>query len=532
MRKETMMSSASRRNRWRLASYRRPLLLAAVLSCGFSAVGCGAESGVWEPCEETLTCTPVVACNADHGIHGRPVDCAGVYVTVDGDDDDPGTRDFPVATFARAFDLARNQGMRVYACADIFEIAVRVPAGMEVWGGLDCRDPRGHWPLHPLGQLTTIAPGPHQIPLTVVDQAAAPGSEGAAATTITRMRLVAQDATMPGESSIAMRALSGVKVEVRSSEIVAGNGADGAAGADGGIRPAQEGAPGNPGLTACSADTVNGGQRVTTSCVDGVSSGGMGGIGTGSDGGDGESGSPLPVTNPMNHGLGGTGQGALSCTEGRGGLAGDDGANGNGASGPGRLTDTGLEGVAGEDGQAGQHGYGGGGGGGSRGGSTFCGAGAAQGGASGGSGGAGGCGGKPGKGGGPGGSSIGILSYHASVRVSKTSITTGRGGDGGRGGNGQYGGVGGYGGPGGVNKAGSQPGCRGGDGGKGGNGGRGGGGHGGHSLAVAHTADLGPNIEPDSPVKFGVPGDGGGAGDLNANPGKPGSAAVSMGFQD
>ncbi|WP_437896492.1 PE-PGRS family protein [Sorangium sp. So ce124] len=116
--------------------------------------------------------------------------------------------------------------------------------------------------------------------------------------------------------------------------------------------------------------------------------------------------------------------------------------------------------------------------------------------------------------------------------MNKTSIITGRGGNGGRGGDGQYGGVGGYGGTGGGNRAGSQPGCRGGDGGKGGNGGRGGGGHGGHSLAVAHTVDHGPDVEPDSPIKIGIPGDGGGAGDLNANSGKPGSAAVSMGFQD
>ncbi|MDC0679231.1 hypothetical protein [Sorangium atrum] len=49
---------------------------------------------------------------------------------------------------------------------------------------------------------------------------------------------------------------------------------------------------------------------------------------------------------------------------------------------------------------------------------------------------------------------------------------------------------------------------------------------------MAHTVDQGPNVEPDSPIKIGIPGDGGGAGDLNANSGKPGSAAVSTGFQD
>ncbi len=70
-------------------------------------------------------------------------------------------------------------------------------------------------------------------------------------------------------------------------------------------------------------------------CDDGVSSGGMGGVGTKGDGSDGESGDPVPVTNPMAYGLGGTGQDVLSCTDGRRGLAGDDGANGNGASGQG-----------------------------------------------------------------------------------------------------------------------------------------------------------------------------------------------------
>jgi hypothetical protein len=269
-----MMGTPWRRNRWQRASEEWPRLLLVSWFLGIAATGCGADPGTWEPCEETLTCTPVVACNADHGIPGLPVDCQGVYVTVNGDDNDPGTREFPVKTIAHAFDLARDRGMRVYACADIFDVEVRVPAGMEVWGGLDCRDPRDHWPLHPLGELTTIAPAPNLIPLTVADEQAEPAPEGAVATKLTRMRLIAHDATVPGGSAIAMRALPGVTVEVRLSEIVAGDGADGAPGAEAGAKPAQEGAPGSPGAMACSADTVTGGARVTTSCDDGTSSGG------------------------------------------------------------------------------------------------------------------------------------------------------------------------------------------------------------------------------------------------------------------
>jgi hypothetical protein len=505
--------------------------LVGVLIGGMGSSGCETD---WRRCEETLTCpaTPVAPCTVGLGDQAGGVACDGIYVSAGGDDEAPGTWDRPVETIAKAIDLAKAHGRRIFACAQIFNEAVSLPAGMELWGGLDCSAAKGPWPFATGGAPTTLAPGPEEFPLTVEVKNAGLDEE-ASLTKIISVRMEAASAVEPGGSSIAMRALSGSRVELWSCTLCVGDGAPGEIGENGGEEPAQEGTAGTPGAVACSADTVPGGERVSTRCGGSVSSGGRGGAGIKDRGADGDDGTPLPDPNPSNFGLGGAGQAATTvCTDGYRGAPGADGSYGKGAAGPPLLTPLGVAPVWGMDGHAGKSGHGGGGGGGSRGGLAFCGASMPQGGASGGSGGAGGCGGNPGKGGGPGGSSIGLLVYRATVELHETNIFVGHGGAGGPGGAGQFGGVGGYGGVGGNNRAGSQPGCRGGDGGKGGNGGRGGGGRGGYSIGIAHTFDEGSQVNGNYSIEVGTPGPGGNGDAADASTGERGEAVLTRGFAD
>ena len=504
-------------------------LLASILTalgCGMAASVCGCHA---DECIETLTCTDGLlddfACNADPALGPAENDC-GVFVSSSsGDDANPGTRDKPVRTLERAISLARTGPLRVYACAEVFPEAVTVPSGVEVWGGLDCaRD----WSYLGGKNRTVLAPGPDLIPLQVEK-----GEEGRIST-LADLRIEAADASMPGGSSIAMLVLTGAAVELRRSELVAGDGADGEPGERGGEQPAKGGAPGNSGAAACSADSVLGAPPAITVCGGAQTLGGKGGDGNAARGGSGNDGQPEPVPNPDGLGLGGSGEvSGAQCLPGQVGENGTDGAHGLGGRGAGRITFQGWEGERGGDGGNGRYGQGGGGGGGSRGGSVACGLGPnkPKGGASGGSGGGGGCGGKGGRGGGFGGSSIGLVSFSGDVSLEATSIVTGNGGDGGTGGLAQLGGAPGVSGIGGSSVGGSHVGCDGGNGGSGGNGGYGGGGLGGASIGVAHLSGQLPGGH-DVPIKTGMPGKGGPGGNeaVTGSAGEDGTKGDTLGF--
>ena len=368
-----------------------------------------------------------------------------------------------------------------------------------------------HWSYLGGDHRTVLAPEPGLVPLKVEK-----GEEGGIST-LADLRLEAADASMPGGSSIAMLVLTDTAVELRRSELVAGDGAKGEPGERGGELPAKGGAPGNSGAAACSADSVLGAPPAITVCGDVKTTGGQGGDGNVTLGGSGNDGQPEPVPNPKDWGLGGSGEtSGMQCHAGEGGENGTNGAHGLGGRGAGRITFQGWEGERGGDGGNGRHGQGGGGGGGSRGGSVACGLGPnkPKGGASGGSGGGGGCGGKGGQGGGFGGASIGLVSFSGDVSLDATSIVTGRGGDGGAGGFAQLGGAQGAPGIGGVGMSASHAGCDGGKGGAGGDGGYGGGGLGGPSLGVAHLLTQ-PVALHDSPIRTGFPGKGGSGGNQN-----------------
>jgi hypothetical protein len=419
-------------------------------------------------------------------------DECGVFVATSGKDANDGTKDSPVATLAKAIDLARKGTGRVYACAETFVEAVEVPDGLALYGGLRCAS---GWE-HSEEKKTVIAPGADVVPLKLV------GGKGLIH--LEDVKAEAADAMMPGGSSIAAIA-DGGSVELVRCEFVAGAGGDGVKGET----PTESVGPTDPN------DAAIIGQDGTAACM-GLVSGSPGGVGAinslcnssiGGDGGKGtegvgvkgNDGGPLPNPNPDDSGLGGTGDTGSGCKSGEDGALGTVGTSGLGAMGFGAINASGYIGASGEAGSPGSPGQGGGGGGGAKG-KAGCN------GASGGGGGAGGCWGNGAKGGTAGGSSIALISIDATLSFEDVVLTASNGGAGGDGGDGQAGGSGGKGGTGGIGN-GTLDACDGGKGGQGGFGGRGGGGQGGHALGIAYKGAAPPSTGVT--MKTGTAGAGG-----------------------
>ncbi|WP_437999877.1 hypothetical protein WMF26_08270 [Sorangium sp. So ce185] len=482
-------------------------------------------------CAYTDLCWEVAACAPDpepppDRCAGEPatapaLDECGVFVSKQGNDENPGTKGAPVKTLQHAVGLAasgRGGGeaptRRVYACGGAFEEAITLPAGVDLWGGRLCDGGEWSygWSFDGPNQLTTIAP-PVGVPVRVL--------QGEDTSMVFGVRVVAADGSASdGKSSIAMILSHGAKAIVRSSEIIARAGTDGEAGEDAPSVRARDGVLGNDGANACTAEFTPGALPVVTVCDDGTESiGGYGGYGGLDSGGDGSSGQPVPVENDEDWGRAGSGAASAPCVDGERGKNGLDGGRAGGAVGVGHLGIDGWIGVRGDDGKKGGVGQAGGGGGGSksRGDMGACPIGRAQGGAAGGSGGSGGCGGRGGKGGGYGGASIGIVALQGSaLTVEASEVLAGTGGRGGVGGTGQLGGWGGSGGQGGIHPFnGLWPACDGGIGGPGGSGGDAGGGLGGPSFGIA-SVGASVALALDATVLPGTPGEGGLAG--NAAP--------------
>jgi hypothetical protein len=429
----------------------------------------------------------------------------GVFLSATGDDGASGTQDNPVKSFKRAVDLAVVGENVIYACAEEFLGAVELPAGIAVYGGLDCTTMPRSWRYVDDKTKTIVTADPDTIPLTL-----ATGS----GTKLSDLMVLAKPATIEGGSSVAVVS-DQVKAEFTDCLFEAGDGKDGAA-----VKKyttvASPGTAGKNGLDACSSDKVEGGESVSSMCGIPDSSSGQGGQGFSSFGGIGAPGIPGVF---MNGGVGDSGNG---CTKGKPGAPGAVGLSGSGALGLGAIMKSGFFGVMGIPGVNGTPGQGGGGGGGSKGG-TFgnerCTDGSSAGGAAGGSGGSGGCGGLGGKAGNPGGSSIALISLNSSLTFSSVTLKSGLGGKGGNGGDGELGGKPGSPGFGGLVPASPtklNKGCDGGLGGTGGDGGKGGGGTGGHSIAIAFQGTAPPqsmwSAKTSAAGKGGTSGDAMGAG--------------------
>lgn len=454
------------------------------------------------------------ACAPGPGKAELSMECTGFFLSASGSDAAEGTKDAPLLTFARALELAvasTEKMKRIYVCAEEFNEAVTVAAGIDIYGGLDCDD---GWKYVGDTKKTIIAPLPDTVPLTL--------QSGEGKTVIADIEARAADALLPGGSSIAA-IIDGATASLVRSVLQAGAGANGGKGATpmdsvGPLDPNATEVRGSVGINACSSGATDnaGGEAKTNPVCSSV--GGKGGNGMVAGGANGEDGQPLPTPNPMKKGIGGLGQGVDECTDGGKGQIGADGPPGVGSTKIGILSAGGFVGAPGVDGAPGVHGQGGGGGGGAKG-KTGCA------GASGGGGGAGGCGGNGGKGGQAGGSSIAVISLNASLTFKDVTLRVGAGGKGGEGGEGQSGGVGGIGGFGGFAAAATFEGCGGGRGGNGGFGGKGGGGRGGHTIAIAYTGDT----PPDATFETGAPGEGG-LGANEAGNGQPGIKADKQQF--
>ena len=481
-----------------------------------------------EDCELTQQCAPPGGSGGSGGSTpaacmpseaGGPVgDECGVFVGgAAASDENAGSKAAPVATLGAAIAMAGGKGGRVYACNEEFGEAIEVPAGVEIYGGLDCA---GEW-KYVEGQKTTIAPAADQVPVTLL------GGEGAR---IEDVAATAADAATPGGSSIAVIAQEGAVVELLRCELRAGAGAAGAAGetptevgANGEGQNGKNGVDGIDNGMACTTMTGSlGGSGGQLTCNGIDVSGGRGGAGTPDNiGGDANDGQPQPGPMPLDgkRGIGqpDTGQ----CSQGNGGALGMPGLSGPGATGIGDISGSGYTAASASPGMSvGTPGQGGGGGGGAR----KCPNNNA--GPSGGGGGSGGCGGAAGKGGGAGGSSIGLLSHQAKVTLRKVAITTAAGGAGGVGGKGQAGGAGGQPGLGGAANS-----CPGGLGGAGGRGGAGGGGLGGHSVGIASKGPA--PVEDGVTINAGTAGAGGVGGDGDvATQGANGQGCKTLNFDE
>ncbi len=461
---------------------------------------------------------------------GSPVNCdpkadpmtavdasCGVFVSATGADSDKGTREKPVKSFNQALILAQANGAKktIYACAEEFAGKVEMPGGIAVYGGLDCSATPRSWKYVGDKSKTTITADAEVIPLVLAG--------GSGVVKLEDLHILAKAAENPGGSSIAV-AVDQVIAEIGGCVFEAGNAKEGTPGQNY-PSAAQGGNVGLKGGDACTANTVNGGDPVSSSCGDPDSVSGNGGSGFSVSGGAGSPGLPDGSMN------GGAGEGAMACTPGMKGDDGVPGPPGLGATGLGSFSKAGFLGIVGEPGNTGLPAQGGGGGGGAKGGTGAgkCPAGMA-GGAAGGSGGSGGCGGLGGKGGSPGGSSIALLSLDATLTFTATTLITGAGGKGGDGGQGQAGGDSGSGGSGGAvgMNASLLPGCSGGPGGFGGKGGQGGGGTGGHSIGIAYTKIAPP--KDGWTAMTGTFGPGGMGGDAAGN-GAPGVKADMQVFQ-
>jgi hypothetical protein len=468
----------------------------------------------------TSTSTGMPVCDLTEGVAVQ-ADC-GVFVQA-GATGGNGTQTTPYGSIGEALTMHAGESISIYICGDdTFDETIAL-GGSSLYGGLACTSwafsssngrPRVRGPMDVIS-VTSISSGNRVIDSIIIESP--PGGA-------------------KGASSIALLASDGSLLIARAS-IIAGKGAQGQAGADGGLQGAAS-MGGLTGKNACGiTNPTPGGAAISQTCggVAAASLGGNGGNGLNSSGSDGSPG--------FSGALGQKGLGEIlvgwSCGVDGSGHAGADGSPGMvGLSGTGKgvLDSMGFTPSTAGDGGPGVDGQGGGGGGGAKG-PADCNSGMAGNqagpGASGGSGGAGGCGGLPGAGGGGGGSSFAIVALNVSLSFSgNTSVVSAQAGAGGDGGVPQPGSSGGLGALGGSGLNGSKSACRGGDGGLGGNGGGGGGGRGGHSAAIVFLGSppgtSGVALSSPPPEAFGGVGQGNGA--VGGNNGMSGESCRILDF--
>lgn len=412
-----------------------------------------------------------------------------VFVSLKGDDANPGTKAQPVLTIQHGINLAQTLTKTdVFIAEGEYYESVMLASGINLRGGFDSLS----WSWNPSLNQSRILGGTKAVSCI-----------GCTNVSLDGLVIESDDGNQVERNSYGVYMVNATNIDIGDCEIIAGEGGYGLSGSDG--SNGDHGMNGSDGQPGCQNGAVIGCPTCTQPVggFGGLSAdpynstaGGQGGLpGLGSQPGQsGFSGNDPYVGPANNEGAGGTGDSTATCGvynpsyaanggDGNYGLAGADGPAG------GLLgTVSGASEYIPSSGGHGSNGFsaqGGGGGGGGAGGDLFI---CYTYGSSGGGGGSGGQGGTRGYAGIGGGGSFGIWVINGtSIQLENLVIQTRDGGYGGNGGSGGIGGGGGYGGSpvfGGAAQGDAGCGGWGGTGGDGGRGGHGGGGGGGPSIGI------------------------------------------------
>ena len=433
---------------------------------------------------------------------------AGFFVATTGNNNNPGTKELPLATIQAAMSKAWGSGKKsVFVSEGIYNERFAIwNDGISVYGGYSVS---ANW-ARSTTYIVTVT-GSNDGGRIVGIQA---NTNGVPAT-IDRINISTPDATGDGVSNYGIVCNNSGFLTIKNSVITVGKGSPGLAGANGPIvGNGDNGGDGGPGNCDSNASGAGGGVGIS-SCG---KPGGWGG-GGGTNRNSGQNGAAFT-------GGGTIGIGGAAGSPGQAGGNGGDGTSGtigtNGTFGLSTVTSGYWVTTRGGFGNAGTPGNGGGGGGGGGSENTATNNGSGNGG---GGGGGGGCGGGGGWGGYGGGGSFGIFIVSSNgIKIINNTITSGDGGVGGAGGIGSTGGNGGLGGLGGTfctTQVGA--GGNGGKGGNGGNGGFGGGGEGGPSYSIYKLTTTTVTLTNNT-LNFGSPGAGGASGSTSAPAGTSGTS--------
>jgi len=563
----------------------------AVPTCGIRCVGdavdVNGESNDGCECLPTLgddLAGDDVDSNCD-GVDGE-VDNA-IFVSKDGADDNPGTRELPLRSVPLAIAKAKADNKRdVYVATGVFSESLVLADGVGVFGGYSPEFDAHDALVYETALIGTAADAPRIGTVTASDLGATTAARETVLDGFTIFGVAAGNSDGGNSYAVYIKS-SGPRLRLSHNRIFGGpagngnngnrgsdgnNGAEGAVGTGAHDLPAdciaaQETLGGLGGARLCGqvgpapqtdASGGNGGKAVCPNFEVSPADFSRGSNGKGSGAGYGGSyGWPMLIcasdagTSPTCD--------AVACTvcrlplggkpytayNGTNGNLGNNGSKGSAGGGNGTTSSGQWVGNNGTDGGAGTHGSGGGGGGAGGGveveGLACDGLGNDDVGGSGGGGGSGGCLGTGGTGGSAGGGSFGIFIAGTTTahvpRIFGNSIQAGRGATGGAGGAGGVGGAAGRGGRGGyagevqgsVARC-SQGGGDGGNGGGGGHGGGGGGGAGGPSYAIYSTLASGIsdiNWKLDNSFFAGGGGGAGGAGGVSVEQSRSGGAGAN-----
>ncbi len=408
-----------------------------------------------------------------------------VFVSPEGDDDNPGTQAAPLATLTAAAELANGKKV-VLVCNAIYQQEhVSITNTARVYGGFRCSD----WSVD--AKRPTFAPitvGPALSIKAVAD-----------AVLIDQVNFQVGDAAVPGESAVAALVTDSANVTLQSVLLKAGKGRAAGAAVQNNFPFAEAGA------LAGFSESLGGSAKVCACQGLLQSAGGAGGakVPSGAAG--------LPGTPALAGGQGGAVE-PNDCGNGSSGKKGSDAAAAPAATkliSLGKASSEGWASAPGVSGEPGSPGQGGGGG------ASLNDSG------HGGGGGCGGCGGNGGPGGAGGGASIALVVNASTISLNACALVANDAGDGGSGAVGQPGqqvvGVGG-------SSLSIINSCNGGNGGKGGHGGAGGGGAGGISVSVVWRGASAPTLSADTTTAFGKAGAKGLGGVPGTNDGPDGVA--------